>query len=59
MKIVNWELIANPLNWVIVFLMVLIAGLAIKFVTEHVQLGSAIGGSLNAASSRAVSPTTS
>jgi hypothetical protein len=55
MKIINWELAKNPLNWVIVFLMVFIAGLAIHFVTEHVQI-AAIGGPLNAASARASSP---
>jgi hypothetical protein len=55
MRIINWELASNPLNWVIAFLMVFIAGLAIHFVTEHVQI-AAIGGPLNAASSRAASP---
>lgn len=25
-KPVNWELVSNPLNWVIIFLMLLIAG---------------------------------
>lgn len=28
----NWPLLANPVNWVIVFLMIAIAGLALKFI---------------------------
>lgn len=40
MKILNWELISNPLNWVILFLMVFIAGIGIHFITNHVQLAT-------------------
>jgi len=28
-KVINWNLISNPVNWVIVILMISIAGLAI------------------------------
>lgn len=28
----NWPLLANPVNWVIVFLMIAIAGLALHFI---------------------------
>lgn len=48
MKLLNWELIANPLNWVIVVLMVLIAGTAVHLVTNHFVLANA-GGPSNAA----------
>ena len=28
----NWKLMANPYNWIIVFLMVLVGALALKYV---------------------------
>ena len=37
MKIVNIELLSNPLNWVIVTLMVLIAGIAVHYVAISAQ----------------------
>lgn len=36
-KVLNTEILANPLNWVTLFLMVFIAGLAIHFILSHVQ----------------------
>lgn len=35
MEIINWRIAGHPLNWVTVFLMVFIAGLAIHFVLAH------------------------
>jgi hypothetical protein len=32
MQIINWEIAKHPMNWVIVFLMVLIAGLFVHLV---------------------------
>lgn len=32
MEIINWRLIAHPMNWVIVFLMVFIALIAVHLV---------------------------
>jgi len=29
---INWELAANPLNWIIILLMIAIAGAAIAFI---------------------------
>lgn len=34
MKIINWNIARHPLNWVIVTLMVLIAGFAIDIVSR-------------------------
>lgn len=30
--VINWKLISHPLNWVILFLMVFIAGIGIHFI---------------------------
>jgi hypothetical protein len=32
MEIVNWRIVSHPLNWVTLFLMVFIAGIAVHFV---------------------------
>lgn len=32
MEIINWKLIAHPMNWVVLFLMVFIAGIAIHLI---------------------------
>jgi hypothetical protein len=32
---VNWELIKNPVNWVIIFLMVTLAGMALAAIMKH------------------------
>ena len=34
-QIINWELVANPLNWIIVGLMLMIAVFALNFLTAH------------------------
>jgi hypothetical protein len=34
-KIINWPLMANPMNWVIVLLMVFIVGLALSLVFQR------------------------
>ena len=34
MEIINWELIKHPLNWVIIILMVLIAGIFLHLVLD-------------------------
>lgn len=34
MQIINWELVKHPINWVVVILMVLIAGIAIHLVLD-------------------------
>lgn len=36
MDVINWKLISHPLNWVILFLMVFIAGIGIHFILESV-----------------------
>lgn len=36
---INFELASNPLNWVVVFLMVAIAGLAISLVFHPTETG--------------------
>lgn len=35
---INWRLVGHPLNWVTVFLMVFIAGLAIHFVCSYFKV---------------------
>lgn len=30
----NWELMSNPINWIIIFLMVAIAGYGLAFITS-------------------------
>lgn len=32
MEVVNWKLVSHPMNWVILFLMVFIAGIALHFI---------------------------
>lgn len=32
MEILNWKLLAHPMNWIVLFLMVFIAGFAIHLV---------------------------
>lgn len=34
-KLINWALIGNPVNWVIVFSMALIGLVAIHFILEY------------------------
>jgi hypothetical protein len=36
---INWELAGNPINWVIVLLMVFIAGLAVSLLFHPVETG--------------------
>jgi len=35
MKVLNFEMIKHPMNWVIVVLMVLIAGIALHLITSY------------------------
>lgn len=35
MEIINWRLVSNPLNWVVLFLMVLIAGIAMHLILSY------------------------
>jgi hypothetical protein len=35
--VINWGLIKHPINWLIVILMVLIAGAGFHFLTQHVK----------------------
>lgn len=46
--ILNWELLKHPMNWVVVTLMVLIAGIAFHFFMAY-QTGSNPATNLNAA----------
>jgi hypothetical protein len=32
MEVINWRIVSHPLNWLTLFLMVFIAGIAIHFV---------------------------
>lgn len=32
MELINWRIVRHPLNWITVFLMIFIAGIAIHFV---------------------------
>lgn len=34
----NFELMKNPVNWVILFLMVAIAGIGIGYVASHISI---------------------
>lgn len=34
MQVVNWQLASHPMNWVILFLMVFIAGIAVHIVAS-------------------------
>jgi hypothetical protein len=40
MTIVNWGLMKHPLNWLTIILMVLIAGAAFHFLSEHLKLSA-------------------
>lgn len=33
----NWELMKNPVNWVIIFLMITLAGMALATIMSHSQ----------------------
>jgi hypothetical protein len=35
----NFDLMKNPLNWVIMFLMVVIAGIGAGYIASHVNTG--------------------
>lgn len=35
MEVINWRIVSHPLNWITVFLMVFIAGIAIHFILTH------------------------
>ena len=37
MEVINWRLVGHPLNWITLFLMVFIAGIAIHFVLTYFQ----------------------
>jgi hypothetical protein len=37
MKIINWELIANPLNWLTVVLMLLLASFVVDLVAQFLS----------------------
>jgi hypothetical protein len=37
MQVINWGLMKHPLNWFTIILMVLIAGAAFHFLTEHIK----------------------
>lgn len=41
MQVINWGLMKHPLNWMTIILMVLIAGAAFHFLTEHIKMRSA------------------
>lgn len=38
MEVVNWRIVSHPLNWLTLFLMVFIGGIAIHFVLQHVGM---------------------
>lgn len=44
--IINWELLKHPMNWIVVTLMVLIAGIAVHFYLNY-QVGSNPAENLN------------
>jgi hypothetical protein len=41
MEIINWRIVGHPLNWLTVFLMVFIAGIAIHFVMQAIGMAPA------------------
>ena len=43
MELINWRITKHPLNWVTVFLMTFIAGIAIHFVLQSVGMAPAAG----------------
>ena len=40
MQIINWELVSNPLNWIIMFLMVAIAYMGASYVATSYHQAS-------------------
>lgn len=38
MELVNWRIASHPLNWLTVFLMVFVGGIAIHFVLQSVGM---------------------
>lgn len=34
MEVINWRIASHPLNWITVFLMIFIAGIAFHFILE-------------------------
>jgi hypothetical protein len=42
MEIINWKIISHPMNWIVLFLMVFIAGLAIHWGAKAVGYGGNI-----------------
>jgi len=41
MEVINWKIVASPLNWAILFLMIFIAGIAIHLVLANLPRISA------------------
>lgn len=39
MELINWDLAGHPMNWVHIFLMVLIAGIAIHLILSYQTAG--------------------
>lgn len=37
-KVINWDLLKHPLNWLTVILMVMIAGAAFHFLQQHIKM---------------------
>lgn len=35
MEVVNWNLIKHPMNWIVLFLMVFIAGIGINLILKY------------------------
>ncbi len=40
-RIVNWSILKSPLSWLTIFLMVLIAGIALHLVMDHFNVNPA------------------
>lgn len=38
MEVINWRIVKHPLNWITVFLMIFIAGIAIHFILQAVGM---------------------
>lgn len=47
MNPLNWSILKNPLNYIIVILMLVIAGIGGHFLMSYVGLEPAVGGSSN------------
>lgn len=41
MEVINWRIVGHPMNWLTVFLMVFIAGIAVHFVMGAVGMSPA------------------